>query len=71
MTPRHSLLYCITTTKARYNYFTLRETDGFLQAFLVLKSKKYLLIQLQALLDGLNLIHCSSCAAVVAASALE
>ena len=33
--------------------------------------KKNLLIQLQALLDGLNLIHCSSCAAVVAASTLE
>ena len=29
------------------------------------------LIQLQALLDSLDLIHCSSCAAVVAASALE
>ena len=34
-------------------------------------AKKYLLIQLQALLDGLNLIHRSSCAAVVAASTLE
>ena len=29
------------------------------------------LIQIQALLDSFNLIHCSSCAAVVAASALE
>ena len=38
---------------------------------LIMHPKKYLLIQLQALLDGLNLIHCSSCAAVVAASALE